>query len=333
MIHIIHISVDGLAPRFITDEFKNLKKMRDEGMWTHNAKSDSTSTWTLPNHTCMFTGHTVEEHGIKINDDSGTNLTSSSIFKVLSNKDIKTKLYVGKEKFKLICRSYNVQDCANIDTIVKLINKNGKREFYGITLTNFNASRVMNNEEITPMIRRIIEDYYCAASLDDIPIYSFIHFAGTDFMGHNYGWGSPQYIDALKGVDEDIGILLTMAEKCRNKNISGEYKYALKCQSPSIQQDDTKCTNLDIIVVLTSDHGGGGGGEFFHNDYTNPLNNTIPFYIWKNDGSLRNNNSLENMINKGVVIRNGDVANFVTNALKLGDVPGSSMKALSDLKI
>jgi len=75
----------------------------------------------------------------------------------------------------------------------------------------------------------------------------FIHFDNIDDAGHNYGWGSQQYLDAIEDVDTLLGTLL------------GGY-------SSTGILDET-------LVLVTSDHGGQGTGH----GYSDNANVLIPW--------------------------------------------------------
>ncbi len=64
--YVIHISVDGLAPRCLETllaegKVPTFARLQKEGAWTHNARTDFDYTITLPNHTCMVTGRPVKD--------------------------------------------------------------------------------------------------------------------------------------------------------------------------------------------------------------------------------------------------------------------------------
>jgi len=81
------------------------------------------------------------------------------------------------------------------------------------------------------------------------------HYQDLDATGHASGWSTnpaSAFATTLKAVDTQIGLILQMVEN-----------------SPVLQGQ--------TAVILTADHGGHGT---IHGDTTNPLDYTIPFYIW-----------------------------------------------------
>jgi len=69
--HVIFISVDGLASEYLKHDhllestvpsvMPNMKRIKNEGLWTYNARTDYRYTNTLPTHVTMVTGRTVEK--------------------------------------------------------------------------------------------------------------------------------------------------------------------------------------------------------------------------------------------------------------------------------
>ena len=82
--------------------------------------------------------------------------------------------------------------------------------------------------------------------------YTFFHFAEPDPTGHRLGWGSPSYNRAVKNVDKCLGDIFHLVES--NPALRGR-----------------------TAILLTSDHGGKGHD---HSTITEPLDYTIPFYVW-----------------------------------------------------
>lgn len=85
------------------------------------------------------------------------------------------------------------------------------------------------------------DDAVGAATVDAIrntqtgtPTFMFTYFVGVDENGHNYGGASPQYAEAIRNVDENIGAIMTEIAQREN------------C-------DTGLCENWTVIVV--TDHG------------------------------------------------------------------------------
>ena len=123
--HVIAISVDGLRPMDIEQlgeaELPNLFRFQKEGAYTHNARTDTFITRTLPNHTCMMTGrgtfdvtgtgnghrqeHNSDNGRTTIHDNSGVYI--HSIFDSAKQAGLQTALFANKTKFALFYRTWN----------------------------------------------------------------------------------------------------------------------------------------------------------------------------------------------------------------------------------
>lgn len=319
--HVFHISIDGLRASSISDlELIALHKIRRSGLYTDNARTDKNITITLPNHTGMFTSlpyrtyNTITKqiigHGVYFNKDY-TDMTIHelqnryiySIFNELYNNKKTSAMYVNKEKFNFIYKSYS-----QINTIKYM--KNGDpciNKYY------FN-SKIKENNEVIPIIQELVLDI----NNDKLCDYNFIHFGGTDRMGHAYGWTSPQYNQALINIDYDIDYLMNVLDSKK----------------------------IQYIMIITTDHGGLINKS--HHDITNPLNFTIPFYIYKNGGHNLKHNDLyafninsrknppfnENPGYNGVQpIRNSDVGNLVLSLFNIGPIKNSLINFNQDLVV
>lgn len=335
---VVHVSVDGLTPRVVEelgrDKLKFIYYLQDSGVWTHNARTDKNYTITLPNHFCMFTGRgsmnfikdgvQFKGHKVSFNSNISRDIHAlkeeyvHSVFDSLKAAGLKTGMFVGKSKFAFVDKSYD-------DNTGKLLKADGIDEIdmyymdeeYKLDKTIYKYGRVINEKRPIRIIENFISSYN-----NNMFDYYFIHFRGTDSMGHEHGWSSEQYKQAVIGVDNDLGKIL-------------------KCLKDSKEE---------TFLILTSDHGGGGGGginiDKYHHDATKKVNFTIPFYIWRNTKDFKSkdlysinpqrlnpdpNFNPEYMFGKQP-IRNGDVANYITKLFKLKSVEGSWIGYDQDLR-
>ena len=98
----------------------------------------------------------------------------------------------------------------------------------------------------------------------------------------------------------------------------------------------------EVVVIVTADHGGMPGATT-HTDRELPENYTIPFLVWGpgiTPGDLYDLNPDYRDPGDGrpgyagpQPVRNGDVANLVTDLLGLDPVPGSQFDAEQDLDV
>lgn len=296
---VLVVSVDGLNPtalaRLGRSGTPNLHRFVRQGASTLNARTEWEMTVTLPNHTGMVTGRRVEAatggHGVWWNDErleprtvqTAAGHDVSSVFSVVHDAGGSTALFASKTKFSLWDRSW--PDAVDLTT---LVDANGA----------------------------LVE-----AARDDLRVASrglrFVHLSLPDKVGHDHGFMSPRYLDAVRRVDRLVGRLVR-----------------------TVRRDPV--LRAHTAVVLTSDHGGRGDG---HYDPTKVFNYRVPFMVqgpgvdagadlyelnddYRDPGRRR--------VGYGAArqpVRNGMVANLALDLLGLGPVPGSEHDVEQDLDV
>ena len=316
---VIFISADGMRPDAVDvlgpEGAPAFHRLRKEGAYTSNARTDFTYTVTLPNHTCMVTGRGVvgpEGHGWISNTDPqlGQNLHrnrkgyAASFFDVAHDNGLRTALYASKSKFSLYDISYDAKTGAPDQTG----EDNGKDKI----------DVYVANEDSSALVDQLI-----ASFASDPADATMLHLRDCDSAGHAESWdltpGSP-YLAALKKVDSLVGKLLEAVEA-----------------SPNMKGKTT--------IILTADHGGltatKGHGEAKERD-----NFTIPFYVWGagvsagqdlyalNGGNRQDPGTANPPYDAPKApIRNGDAGNLILTLLHLPAIPGSTINAAQDLKV
>ncbi len=145
----------------------------------------------------------------------------------------------------------------------------------------------------------------------------FLHLAGPDAAGHKKGWGSAAYLAAVGSADAAIDRVVSAI-----------------VADPQLSED--------TVVIVTADHG-GVPGTTAHTDRTRPEVYTIPFAVWGpgiSPGDLyalnpdyRDPGQSQPGYDGPQPVRNGDVANLVTDLLGLEAVPGSQFDTAHDLDV
>lgn len=321
--HVIHISVDALGAKYLTQflkespqEFNNFERLIKEGATTLNARTDYTRTITLPNHTCMVTGRPVhtpydwaecQGHFWTWNGDfpsdqapaslhavNPTKGYTASTFDVAHDNGRKTALYSGKAKFKVFTYSYGPELGAD--------NPRGKNKI--------DVSIVDNG----------IHEKALASLKANAPAYTFLHYPDPDAAGHAFGYLGPEYRNAVKAVNGYLGDLLNLLDT------DPEWKG-------------------HTVIVLSADHGGKPGTKN-HGDADEPYNYTIPFMVWGagvakgadlyalNTTTRTNPGEGRPMYAPtGQPIRNGDGGNLSLKLLSLPAIPGSHINSKQDLNV
>jgi predicted AlkP superfamily pyrophosphatase or phosphodiesterase len=315
--YVIHVSVDGLRPDAITslgpDALPNFYRLRTEGAFTDNARSDYDMTVTLPNHVTQLTGRGImgpAGHnwtgnadplpGVTLHSNKGSYV--AGVFDVAHDNGLHTGAFVSKTKFSLIDVSWDAVNGAPDTTG----DDNGTDK---IDAYSYNG----NTAELTGAL---------AADMSTDPFnYAFLHLLDPDVTGHASGWdttpGSP-YSNTIRAMDEWLGMLLSAIDQ------------------------DTRLAGHTAMIV-TADHGGYGHD---HADPTLPEDYTVPFYVWGPgvtaggdlyaiDAVTRCDPGVGRPLYSDVIqpIRNGDAANLALDLLGLGPVPGSTINFAQDLMI
>ena len=310
--YVIEVVFDGFRADAVATlgaaQLPNVYRMINEGSWTANARNDSYIPQTLPNHADMLTSRPATGNygnGVIFNSDPGTTIHDAagryvtSVFDIVHDNGLRTGLYASKSKFAFFDRSWDGTN-GRLDPIGP---DNGRDKI-----------DVYDCQEDTS----ILAGEFVAAMRTNPYSYAMISFRDPDSVGHDSGWMSTAYCDALKTVDGYLGQILDMVVSSRT-------------------------LNGQTTVILTGDHGGDGIGHVLP---TNPRNYTVPLFAWGTDvmaggdlyalnptsrldpGTGRPGNSATRQ-----PIRNGELANLATQLLGLGVVDGSLFDKGHDLAL
>lgn len=190
------LSIDGLRPDAIElTPMPNLQALMQTGAYSLVAQTIYPSS-TLPSHSSMLTGLCPDKHGVNWNDylPSRGYANGIDIFDLARAAGLRTVMVVGKEKLRQVTQpeSTDVFEFINDRDLVI-------------------ATRVA---ELIPQGFDLM----------------FVHFPTPDWMGHEYGWLSPEQLSVLFRADEALLIILNALETAG-------------------MRDDT-------LIVVTADHGG-----------------------------------------------------------------------------
>ena len=144
----------------------------------------------------MLTGLCPDKHGVNWNDYMPANgyAAGTDIFDLAHAAGMQTVMYVGKEKLS------QITEPASLD-IFEYINDRDK-----------------------VIMAQLIENFPENFGL------LFIHFPTADWMGHEYGWLSPEQLSVLRRADEALGDLLA--------------------------ELDRRGLRDETLIIVTADHGG-----------------------------------------------------------------------------
>lgn len=254
--HVVVLSVDGLAPRYLDQlvaqgKAPTFAELQRTSAWTHNARTDKTYTITLPNHTSMLTGLPVSPtrkygphyaHRWLSNGDPASGETlhqrrvpdgsyTASMFDVAHNHGLSTAMFASKSKFSIYAQTYN--DAGGPDTVGE---DNGRKKIDVVVIDG----------DVTRLV-----DTFVALLRTKPPALSFVHLNQPDGAGHSIGWGTPEYLTAVQHMDAELGKLITAL------------------QTPPLAGN--------AALILTADH---GGVDVHHGNRNDRRNFQIPFYVF-----------------------------------------------------
>ena len=268
-------------------------QLLEEGAATLNARTEVEQTATLPNHAGMLTGRRIDARS------GGHGLTW--------NDEVPGSVVPGQGNG--VESVFDVVHGAGGGTAVFA----GKEKF-----ATFERSW---DDAIDEFAVDLDNDRLVDAARADLTSQkrrlTFVHLPLPDTVGHATGWMSPAYLDAVRKTDELVGELLDTIEG-----------------TPRLEPR--------TVVVLTADHGGvPGTGD--HGDPAALANFRIPFVVWGagvETGDLyelnpdyRDPGTGQPSYDGPQPVRNGHLANLVTELLGLGPVPGSGLIAAQDLDV
>ena len=236
--HVFIISLDGGKPALIEQsQMPVLKRLVAEGAHTWTATTIYPSI-TLPSHTSMLTGVGPDKHHILWNGwvPSRGLVTVPTVFSVAKQAGFSTAMFVGKEKFRHLVRTNSVDQftygrAAAVD-VVKSDGGGAEEKHEGTVL----ADKVATQAAAYIMLHK--------------PNLCFIHFADPDSVGHKFGWGSPQQIEAFAKTDAALDVVVKAIVQA---GIAGE-----------------------TVVIVSADHGGHGHTH----GSKSPEDMQIPWIAW-----------------------------------------------------
>jgi hypothetical protein len=291
---VLAISVDGLNTGALTGLGPDsaFGRLLSEGAATLNARTELEQTITLPNHAGMFTGRRIDA------DEGGHGVTW--------NDELAGRIVPGPDGHGVSSVFDVVHDAGGGTALFA-----GKDKF-----ATFDRSwpEAIDEFEVDADAGALVDE-----TVSDLTTtqrrFTFLHLALPDVAGHASGWMSPGYLDAVAETDRLLGELLDTV-------------------------DATPRLSKRLVIVLTADHG-GPPGEKSHSDASDVEDYRIPFVVWGR--GIRPADLYElnpDYADPGTgrpayagpqPVRNGDLANLVTELLGLGPVPGSELDAGQDL--
>ena len=332
--HVIHISVDGLHPAAIPtlisqgrsqgqDFVPNFSRLRTQGAFTDNARTDPEVAYTLPNHASQLTGRHISGdagHGWALNEDPGEPWTLhlskalqtrqlsyiASVFDIVHDNGLSTALYANFGGFRIFDRSWN--------------DRSGARDLLPPDNGRDKLDTFFADDDMATVASAFVND----VALRNYT-YAFLHVKEPDLTGHAATWDltpGSLYLEAVKAVDAVLGMIFKLVDE--DPELAGR-----------------------TAIILTTDHSGELWTTF--HVLLPPIfvsSGIVPFYVWGpgvtagadlyalNPATRANpGGDIPSASASLQPIRNGDAANLALDLLGLSPVPGSASNRAQDLSV
>lgn len=190
---VVIVSWDGGKPSVIRQlviegKLPTVKALLSEGSYSWTAKTIVPSS-TLPSHTSMVTGVTVQKHGVTWNDrfrEEEGYVKVPTIFELAKGAGLKTAMVVSKSK-----------------------------------LRQFAKPKTLDTEEVVSGDALRVAEKAVQVLMQTKPNLLFVHFSDPDSAGHRYGWGnerknvppSQEFLEALQRCDEATGRIVGVLKR------------------------------------------------------------------------------------------------------------------------
>ena len=216
------ICVDGMRPDLLLRaRAPNMRRLMEDGSFTFWAQTTEMAV-TLPSCVSMLTGVPPEKHKITFNTDppAGGNVYPAypTIFELAKKAGCTTALTAGKSKLSVLARP-------------------GTVDWQSLPARGEEADDAGVAEAAAAIVAR------------HRPRLLFVHFADTDKMGHEYGWGSSEQVAGTERTDAAVGVVLAAID---HAGLMGS-----------------------TMILLTADHGGAGRDH----GSGDPRSRTIPWIV------------------------------------------------------
>jgi arylsulfatase A-like enzyme len=260
---VVVISIDGCRPdAFDAADATTIKALIARGASCPKAETVRPSI-TLPSHTAMLTGLDFKHHGVVWNNYRPGYLVHPSVFSVVQQSGKKSAMLFSKDKFHFLanpaCVSWiygpptpnkvpKSEDFTDVEQLKEMLRKEEEAA---------KQPPKKNARPPTPVPGDLMTtaDKLAAAFALAWPeqkwALTFIHFREPDANGHRKGWMGPEYIAAVKTVDQAIASVVETIEK------NGGFE--------------------KTALIITADHGGSNRGHYRWSDPDKPENVTIPW--------------------------------------------------------
>lgn len=221
---VVLVVLDGLRGELVQQgTLPNLDRLCDQGAWTNRATTVNPSV-TAAAMLSLFTGVSPGRHGIGTDGFAIPPRADQlrPISRLLSAARLPTSIHMRRIPLHYRWLAARMKRLAGVAAF---------------------ESRGRTSSEVLAAARPALEEQRRGLI--------FMHWPEADQAGHDHGWGSPEYLDAVTSLDHSVGNLVAQLESQRDLP----------------------------LVIFCADHGGGGIDPFDH-ESDHPLDITIPILLW-----------------------------------------------------
>ena len=234
---VVVVSVDGLRPDAIEKAgAEHLLKLIARGAYCAKAQTVRPSI-THTSHASMLTGLDPKRHGVLWNRYRPGTIPHPTVFSVASGAGMGCAMYFAKDKFHYFADPKHVAWIYGPAPPEEVPEVGTEDEPILATETSSSADRIGGAFAAAWPVRK--------AAL------TFVHLREVDSAGHRKGWMGPEYLAAVKFVDEAVGQIVA-----------------------AIEQDGGFA---GTALIVTSDHGGLGRSHYWPFEPDKPEIVTIPW--------------------------------------------------------
>jgi predicted AlkP superfamily pyrophosphatase or phosphodiesterase len=234
---VIIVSIDGLRPDAIgAAGAETLGRLIERGAYCATAQTIRPSV-TLPSHTSMLTGLDSERHQVFWNSYRSGYLPHPTVFSVVAQCGGDCAMLFSKDKFHFLANPKCVAFVYGPPPPERAPPPEDYRDpEQQETLLQRQRDAAMHPDERNTTADDLAR-VFCSTWPRKPFAVTFLHFRETDEKGHRRGWMSPEYLEALRGIDHALSAVIATVE--RN---GGFEKTAL---------------------IVTADHGGSGRDHYW----------------------------------------------------------------------
>lgn len=232
--HVVIVSIDGLRPDAIARyDARTLQHLLNSGRYTLRAETVVPSK-TLPAHTSMLTGASIEQHGVTWNEPlQDSVLAVQTIFERARRHGLTTAAFFSKPKMEMLAAGSG----------------------YDYVQRPVGGLMGMLGEEVQEDVRTLLQEAR--------PHLLFVHIGEPDYIGHIVGWMTPFYGNAVRSADHALAEIIAVADSAYG---AGEYTLIVTADHGGHGRDHTGPAPVDVLIPwIVSGKGVRGSGPLGSN--------------------------------------------------------------------